>query len=168
MEYVSVLAGENFSDRPRCVDPLIVRLAWTVNDASDDDLRSRLPELAPGLIGTAAGGPLVAPTLVADCCDYARKCLDPLSALPFAHELARARARLQRVEKRAAAGRPIRRERLYRGLHAEVVVQQAARAVAVERPEQLPGLLASAVRAVRHVLPAAEVPSGRMDAPQRA
>jgi hypothetical protein len=168
MEYVSVLAGENFSDRPRCVDPLIVRLAWTVNDASDDELRGMLPELAPRLIGTADGGPLVAPTLVADCCAFARTCLDPMSALPFTHELVRARARLRRVHKRASMGQPARRERLYRGLHAEVVVQQTARAVAVERPDQLPGLLASAVQAVWQVLPSTPAPTGRTDAPQRA
>src|SRR4051812_32282685 len=106
MEYVSVLAGENFSDRPRCVDPLIVRLAWTVNDASDDELRGLLSELAPSLIGTANGGPLVAPTLVADCCAFAQACLDPMSALPFTHELVRARARLRRGHKRASLAEP--------------------------------------------------------------
>ena len=168
MEYVSVLAGENFSDRPRCVDPLLVRLAWTVNDASDDDLRGLLAELAPRMIGTVDGGPQVAPTLVADCCDFARNCLDPMSALPFTHELVRARARLRRVQKRATLGHPARRERLYRGLHAEVVVQQAARAVAVERPDQLPRLLASAVQAVWQALPSTPVPVSSADAPQRA
>src|SRR3954452_8896589 len=154
MEYVSVLAGENFSDRPRCVDPLLVRLAWTVNDASEDDLRGLLAELAPRMIGTADGGPLVAPTLVADCCDFARNCLDPMSALPFTHGLVRARARVRRghkrtslghppprrrrVQNRPSLGPPAPRERLCRGLHAEVVRQQAARAVAVELPDQLP------------------------------
>jgi hypothetical protein len=168
MEYVSVLAGENFSDRPRCVDPLLVRLAWTVNDASDDDLRGLLAELAPRMIGTADGGPLVAPTLVADCCDFARNCHDPMSALPFTHELVGARARVRRVHKRTSLGHPARRERLYRGLHAEVVVQQAARAVAVERPDQLPRLLASAVQAVWRALPSVEGQSGLAEAPQRA
>ena len=99
------------------------------------------------------------------CCAFARTCLDPVSAMPFAHEHARAQARLQRVQKRAAAGRPVRRERLYRGLHAEVVVQQAARAVAVEQPDQLPALLASAVRAVRRVLPTGSTVGSRTDAP---
>ncbi|HEY2204782.1 MAG TPA: hypothetical protein VGH99_09950, partial [Pseudonocardia sp.] len=33
LEYVSVLAGERFSDRPRCVDRRLASLARAVNDA---------------------------------------------------------------------------------------------------------------------------------------
>lgn len=53
LEYVSVLAGERFSDRPRCVDRRLASLARAVNDALDDTARPRLALLAPALIGTA-------------------------------------------------------------------------------------------------------------------
>ena len=49
MEYVSVLAGERFSDGPRCTDPMLAALARLVNDATSDSGRDRLGALAPGL-----------------------------------------------------------------------------------------------------------------------
>jgi hypothetical protein len=49
MEYVSVLAGEPFSDEPRCTDPLLATLARLVNDATSDGGRNRLGGLAPAL-----------------------------------------------------------------------------------------------------------------------
>ena len=54
MEYVSVLAGERFGDRPRCVDRRLASLARAVNDTVGDTARPRLALLAPALIGTAA------------------------------------------------------------------------------------------------------------------
>jgi hypothetical protein len=53
LEYVSVLAGERFCDRPRCVDRRLASLARAVNDALDDTARPQLARLAPALIGTA-------------------------------------------------------------------------------------------------------------------
>ena len=53
LEYVSVLAGERFCDRPRCVDRRLASLARAVNDALGDTARPRLARLAPDLIGTA-------------------------------------------------------------------------------------------------------------------
>ena len=49
MEYVSLLAGEPFSDAPRCTDPLLAALARLVNDATSDSGRQRLGTLAPAL-----------------------------------------------------------------------------------------------------------------------
>lgn len=49
MEYVSVLAGEKFSDRPRCTDDLLAHTARMVNDASSPGGRSTLARLAPDL-----------------------------------------------------------------------------------------------------------------------
>ena len=51
MEYVSVLAGERFSDRPRCTHPAVAALAWQVNDAVADRTRRELARRAPALIG---------------------------------------------------------------------------------------------------------------------
>lgn len=51
MELVSVLAGERWTDAPRCTHPLLARLARLVNDATSDDARPRLARLAPSLVG---------------------------------------------------------------------------------------------------------------------
>ena len=52
MEYVSVLAGRSFTDRPRSTHPLLSWLARRVNDEVDDVVRAQLAGLAPALIGT--------------------------------------------------------------------------------------------------------------------
>jgi hypothetical protein len=64
MEYVSVLAGEGFSDHPRCTDPLLAHLARMVNDATSDAGRPLLARFAPDLAGAGRGGPRVAPVVV--------------------------------------------------------------------------------------------------------
>lgn len=54
-EYVSVLAGESFSDRPSCVDDLLSEFGRRTNDGYDNP-RQRTEELAPLIprfIGTA-------------------------------------------------------------------------------------------------------------------
>jgi hypothetical protein len=53
MEYVSVLAGERFSDAPACTDPVLTVVARCVNDYSGDLRRQRLALLASDL--TCAG-----------------------------------------------------------------------------------------------------------------
>jgi len=55
MEYASVLAGERFSDAPRCTDPVLGAVARAVNDYSSDVARQRLAPLA-GDLTTACGG----------------------------------------------------------------------------------------------------------------
>lgn len=52
MEFASILAGEQFSDRPVCVDPLLSDMARVVNDASNDANRQQLVHLLPRFIGT--------------------------------------------------------------------------------------------------------------------
>ena len=59
MEYVSVLAGQRFTDRPRCTHPLLAWLARRVNDVVDDPTRARLITLAPSLIGTRTRHPAI-------------------------------------------------------------------------------------------------------------
>jgi hypothetical protein len=52
MEYVSVLAGARFSDRPRCTHPLLAWAARRINDTVGDIVRPELTMVAPDLIGT--------------------------------------------------------------------------------------------------------------------
>jgi hypothetical protein len=51
MEYVSVLAGERFTDRPRCTHPAVAALAWQVNDAVTHEARQQLGVRAVDLVG---------------------------------------------------------------------------------------------------------------------
>lgn len=67
MEYVSVLAGERFSDHPKCVLPVLASVARIVNDRISDAGRARLAPLAPDFIGTASGDPRVAHAILLHC-----------------------------------------------------------------------------------------------------
>jgi hypothetical protein len=75
MEFTSILAGERFSDHPRCTDPALATVARAVNDYSTDSGRQRLSILASDLTAAAPAGSEVGYGL-------ARRCL--LTALPFA------------------------------------------------------------------------------------
>lgn len=102
MEYVSLLAGEQFSDRPNCTHPLLAQIARLVNDTSPENVRHELATLAPGLIDTAGGDPRVAPALVI-CCAERGLSAEPASFRLRRH-LGRARRRLERLDK--TEGRP--------------------------------------------------------------
>ena len=54
MELASMLAGEPFSDRPRCVDPVIAGFLRTYNDGIDERRRQDLYPLAAEVVGTRA------------------------------------------------------------------------------------------------------------------
>jgi hypothetical protein len=68
MELASMLAGEPFSDRPRCVDPVIAAFLRTYNDGIDDKRRQDLYPLAAEAVGTRSVGSVQA--------ERARMCLD--------------------------------------------------------------------------------------------
>jgi hypothetical protein len=51
MELASYLAGERWSDHPRCTHPLLAELARAVNDCTTDPQRSKLAGLIPSVIG---------------------------------------------------------------------------------------------------------------------
>jgi hypothetical protein len=57
MEMASFLAGERWSDHPRCTHPLLAAVARLVNDHTSDDHRSRLAELIPSVIGLTTRDP---------------------------------------------------------------------------------------------------------------
>jgi hypothetical protein len=56
MEYVSILAGEKFSDSPSCTDPVLAAAARSVNDWMTDEGRHMLVPLIGRLFGTAERG----------------------------------------------------------------------------------------------------------------
>lgn len=53
MEYISVLAGDAFSDHPWCVHPLLRNVGMAVNDNLSDGNRHLLIPLIPRLMNTA-------------------------------------------------------------------------------------------------------------------
>ncbi len=53
MEAVSYLAGEEFSDHPKCVSPVLGTFGRGLNDVLPADLRQELKALIPSLPGTA-------------------------------------------------------------------------------------------------------------------
>lgn len=67
MEYVSVLAGEKFSDRPSCTDRLLSHLARMVNDATSTPARPALARLAADMVGTARADAHVHEEMVQTC-----------------------------------------------------------------------------------------------------
>src|SRR3954470_10933146 len=67
MEYTSVLAGERFSDAPRCTDPVLAAIARAVNDYSRDASRQRIAPLAGDLTTSAGAGEAVQRRLVRHC-----------------------------------------------------------------------------------------------------
>lgn len=93
MEQVSLLAGERFSDRPRCTAPALAALAAQVNDRVSDDARDRLLPLVPALAASAGGDPRDAWALVAVCA-RAALAVDPDDVL--ARRLLARAARAQR------------------------------------------------------------------------
>jgi hypothetical protein len=59
MEYASFLAGERWSDHPRCTHPLVAVVARLVNDHTSDRARQRLTPLVPSVIGLTTDDPRV-------------------------------------------------------------------------------------------------------------
>jgi hypothetical protein len=57
MEMASYLAGERWSDCPRCTHPLLASVARLVNDLTSDRNRRRLVELIPSVIGLTTTDP---------------------------------------------------------------------------------------------------------------
>jgi len=57
MEYVSLLAGEEWSDRPECTHPMLAHEARTANDLLRDGDRRRLVPLIGRLFGTTEDSP---------------------------------------------------------------------------------------------------------------
>jgi hypothetical protein len=77
LELVSVLAGERWTDHPRCVHPVLASIARRVNDACGDAARDRLVPLARPLIGTARAPEPLSSVLVSRCARAALETVAP-------------------------------------------------------------------------------------------
>lgn len=79
MELASFLAGERWSDHPKCTHPVLAAAARCVNDAVDDQSRQRLVIMIPEVVGLTPDDPRVDAVLAARCA---------VEALPVASERA--------------------------------------------------------------------------------
>src|SRR3954463_12258396 len=52
MEIASFLAGDRWSDHPKCSDPALAELGRSVNDGMPESRPSRLSPMIPSVIGT--------------------------------------------------------------------------------------------------------------------
>jgi len=59
MEFASFLAGEQWSDHPKCTHPLLATLARDVNDYVSEDGRRRIAPLVPSVVDVVSDDPLV-------------------------------------------------------------------------------------------------------------
>lgn len=67
MELASYLAGERWSDHPRCTHPLLASVARLVNDLTSDAHRARLAALIPCVIGLTSDDPRVDARIALRC-----------------------------------------------------------------------------------------------------
>ena len=59
MEFASYLAGEHWTDHPKCTHPLLGELARLVNDHISDEGRAKLVPLVPTVIGLTGTDPRI-------------------------------------------------------------------------------------------------------------
>jgi hypothetical protein len=67
MEMASFLAGERWSDHPRCTHPLLGAVARLVNDFTTDEHRPHLVELIPSVIGLTTNDPRADARIALSC-----------------------------------------------------------------------------------------------------
>ncbi|MDL5157376.1 hypothetical protein [Actinomycetospora termitidis] len=103
MEYVSVLAGERFTDRPQCTHPAVAALAWQVNDAVSHDARQALALRAVDLVGAGRDHDGPVRPLVLAAIARAGLALDPQNRF-FGRLERRIEAARARADARRAAG----------------------------------------------------------------
>jgi len=106
MEVASVLAGERWSDSPRCTHPVLAAVARLVNDSVSDAARPQLAALVPDLVGAVGDRRMTAPELVIRCAEAALR-YEPASPRPR-QAADRAARRLARVSRSTGATRVAR------------------------------------------------------------
>ncbi len=93
MEFASYLAGERWSDHPKCVHPVLGALARNVNDCTGDSGRSRLAPLIPSAVGLNPDGVRPDALIVLRCAQIAL----PVVSMDRAHVMAVALFAAERI-----------------------------------------------------------------------
>lgn len=158
MELTSILAGECFSDHPRCTHPVLAAVARAVNDTVSDSRRDTLTRFVPDLIGTATVGFPGDASVVAAVADRALR-VEPKSRLAR-RTAARAARQLRRqrdprVALRIVAALTRRHYRLRAVCDATALVVEV---LAPHGDDALCDTFAAAVRESRELLAGVERP----------
>lgn len=90
MEYVSLLAGEEWSDRPECTHEILAHEARMTNDLLRDGDRPRLVPLIGRLFGTSEDSPEIRARLRVEQARQVLELLEPESRGPVLAAIARA------------------------------------------------------------------------------
>lgn len=98
MEYASFLAGERWTDHPRCTHPLLAGVARCVNDHISDTARPRLVALIPSVIGLGGDDPRVDAGIAIRCAATALPVVAEHRQRALAAGLISARRLLARLE----------------------------------------------------------------------
>jgi hypothetical protein len=149
MEFTALLAGEEPTDRPLCVHPLVAAVARVVNDSVSDEARAELLARGPAFPGSNTDDPRVADLVALTAIE---------AALPVAIPLWAARLRRERGRLLRRLGRPVRPASASRMRSAERTVTFAAASLAVapiEHPD------AALIRLLDDVLAVAGGASGQ-------
>lgn len=164
MEYVSQLAGEGFSDQPRCTDPVLAAVARQVNDHTSDAARPRLAALAPDLAAVHRIDPRLVPALAAHC---ARVALHRDPGVRWLLRMAsRAESRALRVRLEPATRNP--RIALSNGLAGlRTLIPLAVRHLILATPGPIPHRDAEQDRVLYELLAGCLRKAGRAIAPTR-
>ncbi|MEV7395920.1 hypothetical protein [Aeromicrobium sp. NPDC092404] len=97
MEYVSLLAGEEWSDRPECTHPMLAHEARTTNDLLRDSDRGRLVPLIGRLFGTTEDTPDLRARLRIEQARQVMALLEPHSRGPVVAAIDEAEAWIERA-----------------------------------------------------------------------
>jgi hypothetical protein len=84
MEYAALLAGEPWTDQPRCTHPVLAALARLANDATTPTGRYRLVPLIPYVVGANPDDLHTAPpssTRLSPQCDLREPAAGPCAAI---------------------------------------------------------------------------------------
>lgn len=178
MEFASFLAGERWSDHPRCTHPLLAALARAVNDCTTDEGRARLVPLIPDVVGLNPRDPKAAAVIALHCARSAlavvpaelarvmavsvlacERHLAVLQGLPEDHLSARSRIALERRPgalqwARAFVDRvgPVDHRGFEHGAGASTVRQAVVAMRTITDPDdELRAMLAGAIEACRRI-----------------
>ena len=99
MEFTALLAGEDLSDRPLCVHPLVAAVARVVNDSVSDEVRDDLLARGVACPGTNSDDPKIADGIMLAAVEAALPVALPIWASRLRRERRRIIRRLGRPER---------------------------------------------------------------------
>lgn len=112
MEYASMLAGEGWTDCPRCTHPVLAAVARTVNDFAASTTRQQLAAEAPRLVGARGDDDSLSARIVILCALYASATAHSPALRPVLWHAERVLRVAERGRARGPAGRLLRRSAL--------------------------------------------------------